>query len=101
MNFEYFRLTHSAAVAPDEPPAQSGWQPSADVYENRRGWLVKFDLAGVRLADVELSVRGRRLTIRGIRRDWSIEEGRHFHRLEISYDRFQRTIELPCNVDAH
>ena len=33
-----------------EPPEP--WQPSADVYRTKDGWLVKFDLAGVQIGDV-------------------------------------------------
>ena len=43
---------------------------------------------------------GRRLTVRGARRDWLAEEGCCHYRLEISYSRFERTLELPCNVEA-
>jgi HSP20 family protein len=88
--------------ASTEPPRPVGWQPAADVYRTRRGWLVKLDLAGVRPGDVELVAHGNCLTIRGHRRDCSLEEGCHCYRLEITYDRFERTLELPCNLDhAH
>ena len=40
---------------------QTPWQPSADVYRTRDGWLVKFDLAGVKTEDVTVSMRGRRV----------------------------------------
>lgn len=76
------------------------WQPAADVYRTRNGWLVKFDLAGVRPHEIEVAASGRRLTVRGLRRDFTLEEGCHYHSLEISYNRFERTLELPCQVDA-
>lgn len=76
------------------------WRPAADVYATRRGWLVKFDLAGVRPQEIELVVRGRKLTVRGVRRDCVLEEGHRCHSLEISYNRFERTIELPRELEA-
>lgn len=76
------------------------WQPAADVYSTRHGWLVKFDLAGVRPQEIEVVARGQRLTVRGVRRDCTLDEGHRYHSLEISYNRFERTIELPCNVEA-
>jgi HSP20 family protein len=101
MAFEYFRLTHATAIMGGKGATQAGWQPPADVYEDCRGWLIKFELAGVRPADIQLEVQGRRLTVRGVRHDWNLAADRHFHRLEISYDRFERSIELPCNLDSH
>jgi HSP20 family protein len=76
------------------------WRPPADVYRCPRGWVVKFDVAGVRPDDVSLSVNGRRLTLRGCRRDSFTEEGHHHYSMEISYSRFERSIELPADVEA-
>ena len=75
------------------------WAPSADVYRTRGGWLLKFDLAGVRLEDVTVSVRGRQVSVRGIRRDSLIEEGCSYYAMEISYNRFERSIEMPANLE--
>ena len=76
------------------------WQPSVNVYRTRSGWLVKFDLAGVRPQDVEWSVRGNLLTVRGVRRDCLIEEGCAHYRMEIEYSRFERQIEIPGDLTA-
>jgi HSP20 family protein len=75
------------------------WHPSADVYRTRDGWLVKFDLAGVRPEDITLLARGSRLTVCGRRRDWTIEEGNRYYRMEIAYSHFERSLELPCQID--
>lgn len=74
------------------------WQPAVDVYRAPGGWIAKFDLAGVRLEDIELEVRGRSLSLRGIRRDWLIQEGCAYHSLEIAYSRFERHIEFPGDL---
>ena len=80
------------------PPADDrGWQPAIDVYRLRDGWLVKADLAGVRPQEVTVTVRGRVLTIAGVRRDACIGEGCAQYLMEISYSRFERSIELPCD----
>jgi HSP20 family protein len=75
------------------------WQPRCDVYRSRRGWLLKFELAGVRPEDIELSVIGRRLVLRGVRRDWTVEEGGNWYSMEIAYNRFERTVDLPDEVE--
>lgn len=76
------------------------WCPAADIYATSCGWLVKFDLAGVRPQDIDVVARDRRLTVRGVRRDCTLEEGQRHYSLEISYNRFERTLLLPCNVEA-
>ena len=73
----------------------NSWQPLVDIYRTRTGWLIKFDLAGVRAEDVKLTFDGARLAISGVRRDWSVEEGCRHYCMEISYSYFERTIELP------
>lgn len=79
---------------------QPEWQPSVDVYRSRNGWLVKFDLAGVHPKDVEWSVAGNALTVRGARRDSLMEEGcRHYH-MEITYSRFERRVEVPGDLSS-
>jgi len=83
------------------PGAEMGkgvWQPPTDVYRTRDGWLVKFDLAGVRPEDVELSITGSRLTVRGSRRDWCQEEGCRHYLMEIAYSEFERSIVLPTDL---
>jgi HSP20 family protein len=79
--------------------AQTHWRPSADVYRVRDGWLLKFDLAGVRMEDVTVEVSGCRVTVSGIRRDWLVDEGASYYSMEIAYNRFERTIDLPCRME--
>jgi HSP20 family protein len=74
------------------------WQPPADVYRSCHGWLLKFDLAGVRPEDVRVRIAGSRVTVSGIRRDAALEEGYRQYSMEISYNRFERTIELPGDL---
>lgn len=77
------------------------WSPAVDIYRLKDGWLLKFDLAGVRPEDIELHASGRNLTVRGRRRDWVVEEriGCSLYSMEINYSHFERTLELPCDVE--
>jgi HSP20 family protein len=93
-------MLQSLLMPTSEERQRADWRPAADVYSTRRGWLVKFDLAGVRPQEIEVSVHGQRLTVRGVRRDCALDEGHRYHSLEISYNRFERTLELPCNLEA-
>jgi HSP20 family protein len=75
------------------------WQPSADVYRTKDGWVLKFDLAGVRADDVTVSIRGRRVCVSGVRRDTVVEEGCSYYSMEISYNRFERFLDMPANLE--
>ena len=99
MPSDLIRLMRSIFLPPAEVGAAAFWQPAVDVYRTRKGWLVKVELAGVRPEDILVSVAGNRLTIRGQRRDWFSKEGCCHHRMEISYSKFERTLELPCNLE--
>ena len=81
-----------------EPEVAKAWQPPVDVYRGRCCWLLKFDLAGVRPQDVQVRISGSRVTVTGVRRDWVQEEGYVHHSMEISYNRFERTIALPGDL---
>jgi HSP20 family protein len=97
MGRDLIRLMHALFL----PAAQTApWYPAADVVRLRCGdWLVKFDLAGVRPEDIDLTVLGHHMTVRGVRRDATAEVGGLHYQLEISYSGFERTLELPVRLD--
>ena len=70
-----------------------------DIYRSRDGWVVKMELAGVRPQDVSITVRGSQLRVSGVRYDRIVEEGWRHYAMEIAYNRFERTIELPCDLE--
>lgn len=86
---------HQAAAT-----AVAAWRPLADVYRTKTGWIVKFELAGVVPEDLHIYANERRLTVSGLRRDTVAEESCSHYLLEISYNRFERTVEIPCEFDA-
>jgi HSP20 family protein len=96
---DLIRLMHSLFLPAASACGEVHWRPSADIYRTRDGWLVKFDLAGVRPEDIELTAQGSRLTVCGRRRDCCIAEGYRYYRMEIAYSHFERSLELPCQLD--
>jgi HSP20 family protein len=76
------------------------WRPAADIYRTRTGWLIKYSLAGVRIEDVKINISGSQITINGVRRDWQLEEGCSHYSMEISYSRFERSLEFPCDLEG-
>jgi len=71
------------------------WRPAADLHRCRNGWLVKFDLAGVRPDEIQLEISERCVKVSGSRRDWTVTEAQQAHQLEIAYSRFERSVALP------
>ena len=96
---DLIRLTHTLFLPAAGACQDTRWCPAVDVYRNRHGWLVKFDLAGVRPEDIDLEVSGHRMTVRGVRRDCTSHEGCSYYRLEIAYSHFERSLELPCDLE--
>ena len=43
-------------------------------------------------------IQGRQLVVRGVRRDLAVVEGQRAYSMEISYNRFERQVELPCDL---
>jgi HSP20 family protein len=84
------------------PPKQGlEWQPAVDIYRTASGWILKFDLAGVRMEDVHIRVDGRTVTVRGARRDCMMEDvGCRHYSMEITYSRFERSIGLPDDLGS-
>lgn len=82
-----------------EAGAAMAWRPSADIYRSRQGWVVKMELAGVRPDDVNIIASGSQLFVSGVRRDNFVGEGWSHYSMEITYSRFERTIELPCDLE--
>jgi len=98
MSKDLIRMLHTLFPPGAEQGRQTAWRPSADVYRTRDGWLVKFDLAGVRPEEIQLEASGHRLTVRGTRRDWSYHEGCCHYLMEIAYSQFERSITLPDDL---
>ena len=81
-------------------PSGRLWNPSADVYRSPEGWIVKVDLAGVCADELEIEIRDTNLTIHGCRRDTLFREGFSYHQMEITYSRFEKTIQFPAPIDG-
>jgi HSP20 family protein len=98
MPHSFSKLVSALERLQAESTARCLWRPPADVYRTSQGWLVKLDLAGVNPQEIQLVLEGRSLTIAGVRLDALVQEGMSSYSMEISYNRFERTIELPMDA---
>ena len=76
------------------------WYPSADVYQTPDGWLVKVELAGVSAEEIEIDIQGNQLYIAGCRRDKSCAVGMMYQQMEITYSRFEKTLQFPASIEG-
>lgn len=93
----YFRLIPASRRV---KPSGRLWRPAADVYQTNDGWIVKVELAGVSLEDLEIDIQGDTLYIAGCRRDTFYGEGISYQQLEITYSRFEKTLQFPCTIEG-
>ncbi len=80
------------------------WEPAADLYRCADGWVIKFELAGVRKEDVEVKIGGGCITVIGSRLDRTPYPMGEAHLMEIAYSRFERSVTLPdrlAGADFH
>jgi HSP20 family protein len=83
--------------------APGSFLPSVDVSETDKEIRIVAELPGVERKDIDVTLSGNQLIIKGEKRSESEEKdeksGRQFHRVERSFGSFQRTMALPYDID--
>jgi HSP20 family protein len=78
--------------------------PRIDVSETDKEIRITAELPGVEEKDVEVTMHGDAILIKGEKRTEAEQkdekEGRHYHRIERSYGSFERSFALPSEVVA-
>lgn len=74
--------------------------PAMDLLEQDDQLIVKAELPGMTAEDIDISVQGNVLTLRGEKKEERNEEGKRFHYVERRSGMFHRTLSLPTEVDA-
>jgi HSP20 family protein len=75
-----------------------GWMPALDVTETKDNLIVKAELPGIDPKDVEISLSGNVLTIKGEKKQEKEEKDENYHLVERRYGSFVRSIRLPVEV---
>ena len=71
-----------------------------DLAETENEFVVKAELPGVKPEDVQVTVQGATLTIRGQSTAEEEQKGKHWHVRERHSGTFQRSVTLPMPVNA-
>ncbi|HEX6896897.1 MAG TPA: Hsp20/alpha crystallin family protein [Bryobacteraceae bacterium] len=81
-------------------PTARPWAPAVDILETENDLVVKADVPGVDLKDIDILLENGTLTLKGERKFETEEKNKGFHRLERSYGSFVRYFTVPDTVAA-
>jgi HSP20 family protein len=82
----------------DQPTARP-WAPAVDIFETENELLLKADLPGVEMKDIDIQLENGTLALRGERKFEQEKKEGGFHRVERSYGSFARYFTLPDTLD--
>lgn len=85
---------------PWESSATGTWWPSLDVADRSDAIVARVDVPGMKSEDIDISVQGNTLTIRGERKDVREDEQENYYYCERRSGSFRRDITLPSTVQA-
>src|SRR5271169_3869977 len=73
-----------------DPAASRPWTPAVDILETENELILKADVPGVDLKDLDIQLENGTLTLRGERKSERDENSKGFHRTERSHGSFAR-----------
>jgi HSP20 family protein len=76
------------------------FSPAVDIIESADGYEVLCDVPGLEIKDIEISLSGSVLTLKGEKRTSEMGKPGDTFREETAEGLFQRTLQLPTIVDA-
>jgi HSP20 family protein len=78
----------------------SGTSMRLDVAESDDAITVTAELPGVEPGDIDISVEGRELTLRGEKKEEKQDEGKGYRYVERQFGSFERRVQLPASIDS-
>jgi len=82
------------------PLEERGWAPAIEVFEKGDKFVIKAEVPGMKEEDIDVSVVGDTLTIKGEKKAESEVKEEDYYCCERSYGSFFRSVALPSTVDA-
>lgn len=82
-------------------PMRGEWIPAVDVSETKDALVVKAEIPGMESKDIDISLSGDLLTIKGEKKQKTEEKKENYHRIETHYGAFSRGIRVPVSVDSN
>jgi HSP20 family protein len=76
------------------------WTPSLDVSETKDNFVVKAEVPGIDAKDINISLTGDVLTVKGEKKQEREEKEEDYHLVERSYGAFSRSVRLLAEVES-
>jgi HSP20 family protein len=89
---------------------EPGWRPASsftfpapaiDMSEDDKAYKISAELPGLDAKDIDVSVSGNTLVLKGEKRQEKEEKQQNYHLSERAYGSFQRAFELPASIDRN
>ncbi len=77
------------------------WAPPLDLSETADKITVKAEIPGMDPKEVDISIQGDTLIIKGEKKEEKEEKGKNYYRMERRYGSFSRVVDLPASVDTN
>lgn len=81
-------------------PTSTADFPEVNVWMGADNAVVTTEIPGIDPQEIEISVVGKSVTLRGARKPEELKEGEVYHRRERWNGQFSKTFELPFAIDA-
>jgi HSP20 family protein len=85
---------------PGREAATQEWAPPIEMFETEQGVVVRAELPNIDPKQIEITVTNDTMTLRGETRHEEEHKERNYHRREIRYGSFSRTLALPTAVNS-
>jgi HSP20 family protein len=93
------RMFEDAMIGPEwEWRSATSWQLSLDVVESDDEYVVKASVPGINPNELDITLSGRTLTIKGETQEETESEQGKYHLRERRYGSFSRSITLPTEI---
>lgn len=93
--FDSFNRNWGVGAYPD---VTGSFMPRLDVTEDAKAFTVTAELPGMNEKEIDLSLSGDTLTIRGEKKEEKEDKNRNYYYSERSYGSFMRSVPLPRQV---
>jgi len=82
------------------PTEEFAWLPALEMYDRDDKFVVRAELPGMKEEEIDISVLGDTLTVKGERKAESEVKDEDYYRCELCYGKFSRAVTLPSAVQA-
>jgi len=85
---------------PQAEDSFGAWAPPVDIFERQDQLVIRAEVPGVQLDDMDVRIENGVLTLHGERKQDTDLKQENAHRMERVYGAFTRSFSLPATVDA-